>query len=54
MSYFQKQPGITIGAVVFQGTWDADTNDPALASGTGTKGHYYVVGVAGDTDLDIV
>jgi hypothetical protein len=32
--------------------WDADTNTPALASGSGNKGHYYKVSVAGTTDLD--
>jgi hypothetical protein len=40
------------GALSYQGTWDADTNTPTLASGTGTKGHYYVVNVAGSTNLD--
>ena len=38
--------------LVFQGTWNADTNTPTLASGTGTTGHFYIVGVAGSTDLD--
>lgn len=28
------------------------TNTPSLASGAGTRGHYYVVGVAGATNLD--
>lgn len=44
--------GITTGSLVYQGTWDASTNSPALASGVGTKGDYYVVSVAGSTNLD--
>jgi len=41
-----------IGSVEYQGTWNAATNTPALASGVGTKGHYYVVSVSGNTNLD--
>lgn len=41
-----------IGALNYKGTWDANTNSPALASGVGTKGDYYVVSVAGTTLLD--
>ena len=44
--------GGTTGGVVYQGTWNANTNDPALASGIGTKGNYYVVSVSGNTNLD--
>ncbi len=41
-----------IGALNYKGTWNASTNSPALASGVGTKGDYYVVSVAGTTSLD--
>ena len=41
-----------IGALNYKGTWNANTNSPALASGVGTKGDYYVVGTAGTTTLD--
>lgn len=41
-----------IGALNYKGTWNATTNTPALASGVGTKGDYYVVSVAGTTTLD--
>lgn len=41
-----------VGSVEYQGTWNAATNSPALASGVGTKGHYYVVSVSGNTNLD--
>lgn len=41
-----------IGALNYKGTWNANTNSPALASGAGTKGDYYQVSVAGSTALD--
>ena len=41
-----------IGSLNYKGTWDAATNTPTLASGVGTKGDYYVVSVAGNTNLD--
>lgn len=41
-----------IGALVYKGTWNAATNTPTLASGVGNKGDYYVVSVAGTTNLD--
>jgi len=45
-------PASLIGAVVYQGTWNATTNIPALVSSTGTKGYYYKVSVAGTTAID--
>lgn len=41
-----------IGALNYKGTWNAATNSPTLTSGVGTKGDYYVVSVAGSTNLD--
>jgi hypothetical protein len=41
-----------LGALNYKGTWNANTNTPTLASGVGTQGDYYVVSVAGATDLD--
>ncbi len=40
------------GGLSYQGTWDAATNNPALSSGSGVNGYYYVVSVAGNTNLD--
>ena len=49
----ENPPNLALeGQVSYQGTWDASANSPALASGTGTKGYYYVVSVAGSTNLD--
>lgn len=45
-------PASAIGSVVYQGTWDANTNTPTLASGVGTQGYYYVVSADGSTNLD--
>ena len=45
-------PASVIGGMNYQGTWNAATNIPALASGTGTKGWYYKVATAGSTTLD--
>jgi hypothetical protein len=41
-----------IGALNYKGTWDASTNTPTLVSSVGTKGDYYVVSVAGSTNLN--
>jgi len=41
-----------IGAVTYKGTWDANANSPALTSSVGTQGDYYVVNVAGTTNLN--
>jgi len=40
------------GGLVYQGSWNALTNTPTLASGVGTNGYYYIVSVAGTTNLD--
>lgn len=45
-------PDALLGAVSFQGMWNASTNTPTLADGTGTKGRYYLVDTNGSTSLD--
>lgn len=40
------------GGLDYQGTWNASTNTPTLTSGVGTNGYYYIVSVAGTTNLD--
>ncbi len=54
MGKLQNQLNSALGGVSYQGSWNANTNSPALASGTGTKGHYYVVTVAGTTTIDTI
>jgi hypothetical protein len=41
-----------IGALNYKGTWNASTNTPTLTSSVGAKGDYYVVSVAGSTNLN--
>ena len=39
-------------APAYQGTWNASTNTPTLTSSVGTQSYYYVVSVAGTTNLN--
>ena len=45
-------PAAVLGALSYQGTWNASTNTPTLTSSVGTKGYYYVVDVSGNTNLN--
>ena len=45
-------PSSLVGSVNYKGTWDADTNTPALTDGSGSKGDYYVVSTSGSTLID--
>jgi len=47
-------PAAVAGAMSYQGTWNANTNSPTLVSGTGTKGYFYKVSVAGSTTIDTI
>lgn len=40
------------GGLSYQGTWNASTNTPSLSSSIGTNGYYYIVSVAGSTNLN--
>lgn len=40
------------GDLNYQGAWNASTNSPTLTSSVGTQGYYYVVNVAGTTNLN--
>lgn len=48
----QNQINALAGGVSYQGTWNASANTPSLTSSVGTKGYYYVVSVAGSTNLN--
>ena len=48
----QTQINENPSGLTYQGTWNANTNTPTLASGVGISGYYYIVDVAGATDLD--
>lgn len=45
-------PETLVGALQYQGVWNATTNSPSITSGTGIKGQYYKVSVAGNTSID--
>jgi hypothetical protein len=45
-------PSSIQGGVSYQGSWNASTNTPTLTSSVGVKGYYYVVSVAGSTNLN--
>ena len=51
-AFVQNLIGTIPAGLVFQGTWNASTNTPTLASGTGTTGNFYIVSVDGSTNLD--
>jgi hypothetical protein len=48
----QTQINAVSGGLSYQGTWNASTNTPTLASSTGTSNYYYVVSVSGSTNLN--
>ena len=43
---------LNLDSVTYQGSWNANTNTPTLTDGTGTIGQYYIVSVAGNTNID--
>jgi hypothetical protein len=48
----QNQINGLIGGSIYKGTWNASTNNPTLTSSVGTAGWYYIVNVAGSTNLN--
>ncbi|QXV74761.1 minor tail protein [Rhizobium phage RHEph22] len=45
-------PASVLGGVSYQGTWNANTNSPAIpAASAGNKGYYYKVATAGTTNI---
>jgi hypothetical protein len=48
----QNQVNQLIGGLQYEGTWNASTNTPAITSGVGTDGTFYIVSVAGSTNID--
>lgn len=45
-------PDTVLGALEYQGTWNASTNSPAIpTAASGNKGWYYVVSTAGTTSI---
>jgi len=51
-AYVNNKIALIPAGLVFQGTWNADTNSPTLTSGSGTTGNFYIVSTPGSTNLD--
>jgi hypothetical protein len=51
-AYGFHNTNVNYTGLTFKGTWDANANNPFLQSGIGVSGEYYIVGVAGTTNLD--
>lgn len=52
LASLQAQINAISGTLTYKGTWNASTNTPTLASSAGTTNWYYVVSVAGSTNLN--
>lgn len=52
MSFGKRYAAKELGVLEYKGTWNASTNLPALVSSVGDKGDYYIVSVAGSTNLN--
>lgn len=52
ISDLQTQISAISGGLSYRGTWNASTNTPTLTSSSGTTNYYYVVSVAGSTNLN--
>lgn len=49
---FQGITNVFISGLTYKGTWDALLNNPTLTSSVGVAGEYYIVSVAGTTNLN--
>ena len=52
LASLQSQISAISSGLEYQGTWNASTNVPTLASSVGTAGYYYIVATAGSTNLN--
>jgi len=51
-AYVNNKIGLIPAGLEYSGTWNAFNNTPALASGVGTTGAFYIVSTPGSTNLD--
>jgi len=52
LASLQAQIDLIASALVYKGTWNASTNTPTLTSSVGTANSFYIVSVAGTTNLN--
>lgn len=45
-------PEGALGGLNYRGTWNANTNNPQILSGVGSRGYYYKVAIGGTTNID--
>jgi hypothetical protein len=48
----QHQVNQLVGGLIYEGTWNAATNTPTITSSVGTDGTFYIVSVAGTTNIN--
>jgi len=48
----QNQVNQLVGGLQYEGTWNAATNTPTITSSVGTDGTFYIVSVAGTTNIN--
>jgi|688.fasta_scaffold02784_10 hypothetical protein len=48
----QHQVNQLVGGLQYEGTWNASTNTPTITSSVGTDGTFYIVSVAGTTNIN--
>jgi hypothetical protein len=48
----QNQVNQLVGGLQYEGTWNASTNTPTITSSVGTDGTFYIVSVAGTTNIN--
>lgn len=48
----QHQVNQLVGGLQYEGTWNASTNTPTITSSVGTDGIFYIVSVAGTTNIN--
>ena len=51
-AYVDTAIGTIPSGLAFEGNWNANTNSPNLVTATPSNGQFYIVSVAGNTDLD--
>lgn len=52
MAYLAVGSSTGTASLAYQGGWDASTNTPTLTSSVGTNGFFYIVTIAGSTNLN--
>jgi len=52
MSFAKKYATSQLGVLEYKGVWNASTNTPQITSSVGDKGDYYIVSIAGNTNLN--